>query len=190
MRCCHCGIRFFTHPRNAGRRNLRCPFGCRQHHRRQRANARSRKYYRTGSGKKKKKHLNGKRSRFSSNASRNVPTPPILLGGPSPKESPDAPSVNSSNAHSVSRPASQPAPEFAAPSENIGLPLESLVFNERILVSSRILPYVRMVASIIEGRTISRDELMDALRTRMRQHRIGQLPRREYVLCYLNQHPP
>ena len=29
VRCCHCGIRFFTHPRNAGRRDLRCPFGCR-----------------------------------------------------------------------------------------------------------------------------------------------------------------
>jgi hypothetical protein len=192
VRCCHCGIRFFTHPRSAGRRNLRCPFGCRQHRRRQRANARSRKYYRTRFGARKKKRLNGRRSRFSSVSPRNVLTltPPTPLGQPLPNEPSDVPSANSSNAHSVSKPASQAVSELAAPFENVGVPLEGLLLNEPTLVSSRILPYVRMVASVIEGRTISRDELMDALRKRMRQHRIGQLPRREYVLCYLNQHPP
>ena len=123
---------------------------------------------------------------------RNVLTPtlPIPLGQSLLNEPSDAPSVVSSNAYSVRKPASQAVSELAAPFENVGVPLEGLLLNEPTLVSSRILPYVRMVASIIEGRTISRDELMDALRTRMRQHRIGQLPRREYVLCYLNQHPP
>jgi hypothetical protein len=29
----HCGIFFLTHPRNAGRRDLGCPFGCRETHR-------------------------------------------------------------------------------------------------------------------------------------------------------------
>jgi hypothetical protein len=47
-----------------------------------------------------------------------------------------------------------------------------------------------MIASVIEGRTIRRDELIASLQKRMRQHRIGRSPRREYVLRYLNQHPP
>ena len=88
------------------------------------------------------------------------------------------------------KPASQGVSELAVPSENVGLPLESLLLNEPTLVSSRILPYVRMVASVIEGRSVSRDELIGALRKRMRQHRLDRQPRREYVLCYLNQHPP
>lgn len=80
--------------------------------------------------------------------------------------------------------------ELAAPLENMGLSLEGLLLNERTLVNSRILPYVRMISSVIEGRSVSRDELIGALRKRMRQHRIGRWPRREYVLSYLNQHPP
>ena len=60
--CCYCGIRFLTHPRNANRRDLLCPFGCREHRRRQQANERSKKYYRTPRGRKNKKLLNGKRS--------------------------------------------------------------------------------------------------------------------------------
>lgn len=98
--------------------------------------------------------------------------------------------MNSSNAESVSEFASQEVLELAASPENVGLPLEGLLLDEPTLVSSRILPYVAMVASMIERRTISRDELIAALRKRMRQHRIGRRPRREYVLCYMNEHPP
>jgi hypothetical protein len=78
----------------------------------------------------------------------------------------------------------------AASSENATLPLEGLLLDEPTLVNSRILPYVLMVASVIEGRTIGRDELVGALRKSMRQRSIGHQARREYVLRYLNQHPP
>jgi len=74
--------------------------------------------------------------------------------------------------------------------DKITLPLEGFVLDEPTLVNSRILPYVLMVASLIERRTIRREELLAALRKRMRQHSIGRRPRREYVLQYLNQHPP
>jgi hypothetical protein len=80
--------------------------------------------------------------------------------------------------------------ENASPSENTGLLLEGLLLDESTLLNSRILPYVVMVTSIIEGRTIGRDELVTALRKRMRQRSIGSQARREYVLRYLNQHPP
>ena len=61
-RCKHCHIRFFTHPRNAGRRDLGCPFGCRQAHRKQGAKQRSLEFYRSDAGKIKKKYLNERRS--------------------------------------------------------------------------------------------------------------------------------
>jgi len=61
-RCKHCGIFFLTHPRNAGRRDLRCPFGCRQAHRKKSLKERSAQYYRSDDGKKKKKWHNRARS--------------------------------------------------------------------------------------------------------------------------------
>lgn len=61
-RCRHCRILFLTHPRNAGRRDLACPFGCRQAHRRQNSTHRSVEYYRSREGKVKK-HLHNQRRR-------------------------------------------------------------------------------------------------------------------------------
>ncbi len=61
-RCRHCHILFFTHPRNAGRNDLGCPFGCRQAHRRKSSIHRSTEYYQSEEGKQKKKYLNAGRS--------------------------------------------------------------------------------------------------------------------------------
>jgi hypothetical protein len=62
-RCRHCRIFFLTHPRNAGRSDLSCPFGCRQAHRKRRSTERSVAYYTTAEGQAKKKMQNGKRVR-------------------------------------------------------------------------------------------------------------------------------
>jgi hypothetical protein len=78
----------------------------------------------------------------------------------------------------------------AASSAMAMLSLEGVLLDERVLLNSPALPYVLMVASVLERRTISHDELITALRERMRQRSIGGPPRREYVLRYLNQHPP
>jgi hypothetical protein len=72
-RCRHCGIFFLTHPGNAGRRDLRCPFGCREAHRRQRSTERSVAYYATAEGKAKKKIQNGKRTQRGVHAEANPP---------------------------------------------------------------------------------------------------------------------
>ena len=98
--------------------------------------------------------------------------------------------MNSFGVESASESASREVLGLASPSENLGLPLEGLLLDEATLLNSPILPYVRMVASVIERGTIGRDELIAALRKRMRQRSIGRRPRREYVLWYLNQHPP
>jgi hypothetical protein len=60
-RCRHCGIFFLTDPRNAGRKDLGCPFGCRREHRRRESTRRSVAYYREPEGKAKKHVLNGRR---------------------------------------------------------------------------------------------------------------------------------
>lgn len=62
-RCKHCGIFFLTHPRNAGRSDLSCPFGCRQAYQKENLKKRSIKYYQSEKGKKKKKERNERRNR-------------------------------------------------------------------------------------------------------------------------------
>jgi len=60
-RCRHCGIIFLTHPRNATRNDIDCPFGCRQARRRRKSTERSTAYYRTAQGKIKKQQQNARR---------------------------------------------------------------------------------------------------------------------------------
>jgi hypothetical protein len=60
-RCRHCRIFFLTHPRNASRRDLGCPFGCRKAHRRRQSSQRSTAYYQDAPGKEKKRQQNAKR---------------------------------------------------------------------------------------------------------------------------------
>lgn len=72
-RCRHCRIFFFTHPRNAGRRDLGCPFGCREAHRKGQSNQRSTAYYQDEKGKEKKRQQNAKRPKAT------VPAPPPTL---------------------------------------------------------------------------------------------------------------
>lgn len=68
-RCRHCGIFFLTDRRNAGRRDLGCPFGCGREHRRRESTRRSVAYYREPEGKVKKQALNGQRRSRGRNAS-------------------------------------------------------------------------------------------------------------------------
>jgi len=182
--CCHCGIRFFTHPRNARRRNLRCPFGCREHHRRQRGNARSRKHNQTDKGRANKKKLNTA-ARIKAAPRDTVPPTPVEQTSQLTAASPSADFADAATVDES--PSVDTSPAML---DHLTLHLDGFVLDEPTLVNSRILPYVRMVASVLEGRTISREELIAALRNSMRQRSIGRLPRREYVLRYLNQHPP
>jgi len=70
-RCRHCRIFFLTHPRNAGRRDLGCPFGCKEAYRKRRSTQRSVEYYGTEEGKTKKKIQNGKRRQGEARADQN-----------------------------------------------------------------------------------------------------------------------
>jgi hypothetical protein len=68
-RCRHCRIFFLTHPSNAGRRDLGCPFGCRDEHRKRHSSKRSTEYYQTAEGKFKKRMQNSKRTKVAAKAS-------------------------------------------------------------------------------------------------------------------------
>lgn len=184
VHCRHCGIRFLTHPRNANRRDLRCPFGCREHHHRQRANERSQRHYRTDQGRRNKKRFNGKRS----------------AAGGSPQESPRAEPVSTEERVSASDAPSSLEQQTIAQSRDIGiepaarddvtLALDGFALDEVTLVHSSMLPYLAMVASLLEGHAIEVEALLQALRRSMRQRRFDRLPWREYVLGFLDQHPP
>jgi hypothetical protein len=68
--------------------------------------------------------------------------------------------------------------------------LEGVVLRESSLRISPVLPYVRMLVSLIEGVEFSCQEVVRWLGEILRQHSIAQRPRREYVLRFLHQHPP
>jgi hypothetical protein len=195
VQCCRCGIRFLTHPRNANRRDLRCEFGCREHQRRQLANARSQKHYRTERGRRNKKQLNGKRSAAVGGAKQGV-SPEAVPPDTTPADVDTSSAEMSSAVELVSPPAppSPPPPTQVAweeaPAESVPLLLEGFVLDEATLVNSPLLPYLAMVASLLEGRTIRRGELLQILRKSLRQRSFDRLPRREYVLRFLHQHPP
>jgi hypothetical protein len=178
VQCCHCGLRFLTDPGNARRRDLRCPFGCREHQRRRLANERSVRYYRTAHGRKSKKLLNGRRSIPSSAG--NSDASHDDLSGAGCDDSPGPDPGSSERQH-----------ESAGASETrVELQLEGLVLDEASVVNSPVLPYVRMVASLIEGRRIGLDELVGALRKTMRQRSMDLGRSRGNILHHENQRPP
>ena len=171
--CVHCQIRFLTHPRNAGRRDLRCPFGCRDHHRRQRSSQRSTAYYQTVGGRKRK-FLNVTRCCRRT----------CVTDGEQFVHVNHAPCVVAIDAERV----------------DDGLPLEmnlkpefrlsGVVLDETSLGNTSVLAYVRMIVNQIEGTKRSQIELVDLLRQSMRQHSIVKRARTDYVLRFLHQHPP
>ena len=169
VHCIHCGIRFLTHPRNAGRVNLRCPFGCRKHHRRERANQRSVDHYRKAAAKKKKKLLNARRSHGSLSAR-------------------SQPSCDSQgNEREVNSPNKQLPDELSV---KVELRFGDVVLDESSLVNSRMLSYTRMIANLIEGISLSQDAFIGLLRQAMRQHSIANRKRIDYLLCFHPKHPP
>ena len=145
---------------------MRCPFGCREYHRQQRSSQRSAAYYRTAAGKAKKKRLNARRQ-----------------GSQVPPAAPPQPDGDR-QATSPAEPAIEPLSVAAE------LRLDGVVLDEASVTNSPMLPYVRMVVSLIEGVEFTCREVVYLLRQAMRQHSIGVRRRIDYLLGFLHQHPP
>jgi len=141
-RCRHCRIFFLADPRNAGRRDLGCPFGCREAHRKQQSTRRSVAYYRDPEGKKKKSALNQLRAKLSAHGPETV-TPRAFV----PKSG-------------------------------------SAQWNEAMV------EHVRMVSSWIEGRWVSREEILTMLAKVLRQHTICRRRKIDQAVAWLKEHPP
>ena len=132
-RCRHCRIFFITHPRNAGRKDLGCPFGCKEALRKRASTQRSVDYYRGDAGKLKKRIQNGKRKARVKSA----------------QSEPDSTSWNAS-----------------------------------------MVEHVRMVSSLIEGRRVSRQEVLEMLARVLRQHSMGRRKRIDHTIAWLHENPP
>jgi hypothetical protein len=65
-----------------------------------------------------------------------------------------------------------------------------VVLDESSVTNSPLLPYVRMVVSLIEGIPRTCQELVRLLRQALRQHRFAFRRGTDYVLRFLFQHPP
>jgi hypothetical protein len=148
---------------------LRCPFGCRRHHSRQRSNERSASYYATPAGKVKKERLNARRCRES-------PGRPAEHQHPTAPENVLPPRVELDGA-AITEPAT-------------GVQLEGFVLDESSVEGSPVLPYVRMLVSLIVGIDYSHPELVAWLLKAVRQHRMARRSRANYVLAFLHAHPP
>jgi hypothetical protein len=82
------------------------------------------------------------------------------------------------------------APKVHLPDVEVQLELAGCVLDEASLGKSGTWSYLVMLVRLLEGVTVSRTELLAILRGSMRQRSIGRVSRREYVLRYLNEHPP
>ena len=200
----HCGIRFVTDPRNAWRRNLGCPFGCRQHHRKQCSNQRSRDYRHTPEGREKKRLLNAQRSLRvnpfvgDQPASDDELEPDDELAREDSVESPTAEPCSSESQQESSSGDQQsccphedkPQPSPDIPPEDMQLVLDEVVLTPDIVKSSPMLPYLTKLIRLIEGRPLRQNDLVAHLLEALRQHSMAYRTRTDYVLCFLHQHPP
>ena len=83
-RCRHCRIFFLTDPRNRGRKDLGCPFGCSLAYRKQQSTRRSVAYYQDPIGKAKKRDINARRNDRDPVAPSSPLTPPSIVPWPLP----------------------------------------------------------------------------------------------------------
>ncbi len=132
-------------------------------------------YYRSPVGWRKKKRLNARRGRQQG-----------VRG--TPQQQPRQQGVHGT-------PQQQPREQAAVPerqrsSEEFQLQVEGVVLRESSLRTSPLLPYVRMVVSLIEGVRLEAERIVELLRRAMRQHSMAITSRVDYVLRFLHQHPP
>jgi len=172
-RCRHCGIFFLADPRNAGRCDLGCPFGCSQAHRRRESIRRSTEYYRGEEGRKYKRRQN-QRQQEKRRLRNGAEEPPEGNGLESPTE--PNPSYESK------APDPSPPPPTAAWPQNgqVSLPPPP----------EHLLQYLEMVVSLIEERPVSREEILEMLQRVFRQRSICRRRRVDQTVVWLHEHPP
>jgi hypothetical protein len=67
---------------------------------------------------------------------------------------------------------------------------DTSIEHDRTEFDAGMVKYVHMVTSLIEGREVSRDEILQMLRRVMRQHSLNTERRIDYSLRHLKENPP
>ena len=175
--CKHCRIKFFTHPRNKCRSDLRCPFGCREAHRKKSSTKRSTEYYKTPKGRLRKKRLNCKL--------KNTAPEVDSTKTKEKKEADQKKTLQGEDTRTVNSQQDTPEKEIhAKPSETEVATAANIKFNDGIV------EHVQVVTSLIEARRVSLAETQHMLNQVFRQHSLGQEKRIDYIVRYLNKNPP
>ena len=151
-RCRHCRIFFLSHPRNAGRQDLGCPFGCREAHRKRESTKRSVAYYRGDVGRECRRIQNGNRQ-FTG-----MPPVPEPTAEPPLEPQPEPPSGmgGSDASHGF-----WPAPLLVYLRMVISLIEDRPVSGEAIL---------EMLGRVLRQRSIPRRRKIDHLIERLNEH--------------------
>ena len=169
VRCRICRVFFLTHPRNAGRNDLRCHFGCLPHDQARKSTDRSADYYRSQQGKAKKRELNARRGGDKGGKTQKKDLSPVpveprpeVAAQPLPPALPMLPIVTA------------PVPVAEPASESVERACPSL------------LSYLAMLLGLIELRSVMLREVCEVLR----QHGIDLAPLRLQYRRGRGQGPP
>jgi hypothetical protein len=127
VRCRHCWIFFLTDPRNAGREDLGCPFGCRDHHCRQNSTKRSVAHNASAVGKfkrhQRKLAREGAAARAAAEASEAQEARcAASLGGAQEAGVPSVDEIPSGPREDLSAPSREPLPPLSDSSATIAEP--------------------------------------------------------------------
>ena len=201
-RCRYCWIFFVADPRNVGREDLGCPFGCADLHRRQRSKERSVRYNGSPVGKAKRHQRKEERRRAFSAPSTLVGLegspaccgdgrPVVTLearhladesgAGPLPR---DLEVDQRSSAPEAMPPTADPAASIA-PIPTAGPAPEA----EKAEYAPAMVNYLGVVVSLIEERHVGRAEILEMLARTKRQHSFARERRVDYVLRRLGEEP-
>ncbi len=217
-RCRHCGIFFIADPRNAGREDLGCPFGCADAHRRQRSTERSVTYNRSEVGQAKRRQREVERRLAKERLAPEVSGSPeacpvgILASSagmtePSAEAFPPGRGMDSRPSSALHPPLSDPGASISQtaargspsrsgggvdpslPEPGPGASAGSPPAESEHQFPPRIVGYVRMVISLLEKRNVSRLEILEMLARTRRQHSLARQRRIDYVLRRLSEEP-
>lgn len=195
MFCCECQIPFLCDPRNVWRPEPRCPFRCRQRRKRECGNRRSQKAYQKKENRKAKKVHNCRRQ--DPNFRRNQASLPDVLIHENTDPDPGICVVDITchlcvvDASSVEAPSvdtSTTLLPFEFP--KVELEYAGVTLQPADIEKSSALSYLRMLLRVIDQVSVSHQELVEILLLSMRQRSMVRRPRRDYVVSFLNSHPP
>jgi len=213
--CRHCGIPFIGDPRNVGREDLGCPFGCADLHRRRCSTERSVAYNSSARGKLKRYQREEEWRRAEEHSATEGSQPPELhtieesqeaisrsteplprdRRGEHPCPSPavfppasDPMAIGSETAAPVTAThpgAVDPSQREPDPRAIGGTPPA----GSEQLFPPGIVSYIRVVISLLEGRPVHREEILEMLARTRRQHSFAREKRIDYVLRRLREEP-